>query len=330
MVDSFRRINYSLRPAKHAERSMLCDVFRRLAHFQPVETYRYVGFGSVWFSDFVLFHRALGIRDMLSIEQAVQSQPRFEANKPFAISMDFRPSSQALPELDYDRPQFIWLDYDDPITLDMVNDVAAVARRASSGTVLVVSVQCVRPPDITEAERELANDPNAASATDRFATRMNADGVARIGSGLEREQLSNWAFGDLSRSLFYAEVERILQNRRLTTPDQSVSYQKICDFEYEDGAKMTTLALIFYKEEDTDKVAACHFDNLEFLEPDGQAVFIPTPKLTPREFRQLESQLPLPQGIQLDIGHIPLGETRRFADLYRYFPNFVAAANGFG
>lgn len=325
MADSFRRIDYSLRPAKHAERRMLCDVFRRLTHFQPVETYRYVGFGSVWFSDFVLFHRALGIRDMLSIEQAVQSQSRFEANKPFAINIDFRSSSLVLPELDYDRRQFIWLDYDDPITLDMVNDVAAIARRASSGTVMVVSVQCVRPPDVAEADRELTRDPNAPSATDRFATRMNADGVARVGSDLEREQLSNWAFGELSRSIFYEEIDRILENRRLATPERALSYRRICDFEYEDGAKMTTLALIFHNEEDNDKVDACCFENLEFLNPDGGAVFIPTPKLTPREFRYLESQLPLPDGAQLDIEHIPVGETRNFAELYRYFPKFVAA-----
>ncbi len=325
MVDSFRRIDYSLRPAKHAERRMLCDVFRRLAHFQPVETYRYIGFGSVWFSDFVLFHRALGVRNMLSIEQAVQSRPRFEANKPFAIDIDFRSSSLVLPELDYAQRQFIWLDYDDPITLDMVNDVAAIARRASSGTVLVVSVQCVRPPDVVEADREMLSDVNAPSATDRFATRMNADGVGRIGSDLERDQLSNWAFGDLSRSIFYEEVERILENRRLANPESAISYRKICDFEYEDGAKMTTIALIFHSEEEADKVDACRFDNLEFLHPNGDAVFIPTPKLTPREFRQLESQLPLPAGGELNIGHIPIGETRRFAELYRYFPTFVAA-----
>ena len=324
MTDSFRRIDYSLRPAKHAERRMLCDVFRRLAHFQPVETYRYVGFGSVWFSDFVLFHRALGVRNMLSIEQAVRSRHRFEANKPFAIDIDFRASSLVLPDLDYTQRQFIWLDYDDPITLDMVNDVAAIARRASSGTVLVVSVQCVRPPDVSEAERELAVDPNAMSATHRFAARMSADDVTRVESNLEREQLSNWAFGELSRSIFYAEIERILQERRLSTPELAVSYRSICDFEYEDGAKMTTLTIIFYNDEDAEKVGACHFENLEFLHPDGEAVFIPTPKLTPREFRQLESQLPLAGNAQLDIGHIPIGETRRFADLYRYFPNFVS------
>lgn len=325
MVDSFRRIDYSLRPAKHAERRMLADVFRRLSHFQPVETYRYVGFGSVWFSDFVLFHRSLGVRDMLSIEQAVASQRRFEANRPFAIEMDFRSSSLVLPELDYTRRQFIWLDYDDPITLDMVADVAMIARRACSGTVLVVSVQCMKAPDVADAEREMLRDENAMGPMERFASRMSADGVDRVSSDIEREQLSGWAFGDLSRSIFYEEVERVLEDRRLATPNYAVSCRTICDFEYEDGAKMTTLTLIFHSDEEEVTVDACGFDDLEFLDPLGGAVYIPTPKLTPREFRQLESQLPLSPGVQLEIGHIPITETRRFADMYRYFPTFVAA-----
>src|SRR3546814_2772121 len=96
MKDSFRRIDYSVRPAKHAERRMLCDVFRKLAAFDPVEQYRYVGFGSVWFSDFILFHRALGVRHMLSIEQAVASKNRFEANRPFNLDIDFRTSTLVL------------------------------------------------------------------------------------------------------------------------------------------------------------------------------------------------------------------------------------------
>lgn len=77
MSGSFRRIDYSLRPAKHAERRMMCDVFRRLRPFGRVEDYMYVGFGSVWFSDFSLFHRALGIRDMLSIEKERSAEQRF-------------------------------------------------------------------------------------------------------------------------------------------------------------------------------------------------------------------------------------------------------------
>lgn len=62
-------VGYSLRPAKHVERRILCDAFRRRSKFASVESYQYVGFGSVWFSDFSLFHRQLGIGKMISIER---------------------------------------------------------------------------------------------------------------------------------------------------------------------------------------------------------------------------------------------------------------------
>src|ERR1700712_3390037 len=68
LAGSFKKIDYRLRPAKHAERVMLCDLFRRM-RFSPPETYQYVGFGSVAFIDFRLVHRTLGIRQMISIEE---------------------------------------------------------------------------------------------------------------------------------------------------------------------------------------------------------------------------------------------------------------------
>jgi hypothetical protein len=101
MSASFRRIDYSLRPAKHAERRMLCDIFRRLRPFGRIEDYVYVGFGSVWFSDFALFHRALGIKRMISIEQAETARDRIEANKPFQIPVIYNQSTNVLPTLDW-------------------------------------------------------------------------------------------------------------------------------------------------------------------------------------------------------------------------------------
>lgn len=65
MPGSYRIINYPLRPAKAIERRMLCAAFERLHPFQRIERYRYVGFGSIYFSDFQLLHRQLGITDML-------------------------------------------------------------------------------------------------------------------------------------------------------------------------------------------------------------------------------------------------------------------------
>lgn len=100
-MSSFRKINYSLRPAKHAERKMMGEIFRRAAAFSALETYRYVGLGSVWFSDFSLYHKMLGIGEMVSIERATGCKARFEANRPFNIEMRFKPTTEALPELDW-------------------------------------------------------------------------------------------------------------------------------------------------------------------------------------------------------------------------------------
>ena len=255
--DSFRSIDYSLRPAKYAERRMLCDIFRRLSSFSPVENYRYVGLGSVWFSDFILFHRALGIRNMLSIERSVASKSRFEANKPYWIDIDFRSSTHVLPGLDYSGKNFLWLDYDDTITFDMLLDVSAIASRIQSGSALALSVQCVRAPDVAEATRARETDPSALSAVERFRARMQGD---RVSPDIQETDLAGWSFGKLSRELFYAEIDRVLANRKMSNPDDDLTYRTICDFEYEDGAKMTTLAVVFYTKADEQKLNACRFE----------------------------------------------------------------------
>src|SRR5713226_44985 len=104
MTSSFKKINYALRPAKHAARRMLCEVFGRVHPFQPVDQYVYVGFGSVWFQDFILFHRNLGVRDMISIERDAAARERIEANKPFrTVTVHYRKASQVLPGLDWRR-----------------------------------------------------------------------------------------------------------------------------------------------------------------------------------------------------------------------------------
>ena len=139
MTASFRNVDYSLRPAKHAERKMLSEIFRRLRPFDSGRgLHAYVGFGSLWFSDFSLFHRALGIRDMTSIEREKHAQARIDANRPYStIKMHYDESAVVLPQLDWSKKSFVWLDYDDPITTDMLLDVQTVANHAVSGTVLM-------------------------------------------------------------------------------------------------------------------------------------------------------------------------------------------------
>jgi hypothetical protein len=315
MSASFRKIDYSLRPAKHAERRMLCDVFRRLTPFGRVEEYVYVGFGSIWFSDFILMHRALGIKKMISIEQHSAAQRRIEDNKPFRIPVIYQQSKDALPDLDWSAKQFLWLDYDDTISTDMLLDMRLATGLASSGTVLTVSVQCSRAPQLAEAERE-----GGLSGLDRF---INTFGRERIPPATTSEHLFGWQFGELSRKMLLQEIDAELARRNAPNAANPFCFSPICEIEYEDGAKMTTFVGVFHAEKDKDLVQSCHFDGLDFLRPDGRPVRIVVPKLTVREFKRLETQLPLPDGGALELGTIPGTDAQHFVEMYRYLPNFA-------
>ena len=63
---------------------------------------------------------------------------------------------------------------------------------------------------------------------------------------------------------------------------------------------------------------------LDFLRIGNELIDIQVPKLTIKELRYLENQLPLAQGQSLLLeGDIPQSEANAFAKLYRYLPNFA-------
>ena len=124
MPGGYEIINYSIRPAKSIERKMLCEAFRRLSEFGSLDSYRYLGFGSTYFSDFALFYRLLGLRNMISIEKDAANSQRFEFNRPFrCIDVKFSHSNDALPTLPWNERTIGWFDYDDKLDAGLLADV---------------------------------------------------------------------------------------------------------------------------------------------------------------------------------------------------------------
>ena len=296
---------------------MLSEIFRSLRPFQSVEEYSYVGLGSVWFSDFILFHRALGVKRMLSIEREVTAKSRIDANIPFkAVEVDYRESAKVLPELDWTNRSFVWLDYDDPLVPGMLLDAGTVAARARSGSVLAISVQCQKAKQIDESTA----DPDGPPAFSRF---LNAFGKEAIPPEASEEDLLGWPFARLTEKMIRYRIEASLAVRNLgAQPDSVMTFRPICQINYEDGAKMATMVGIFAEVKDYHLIDSCGFDQLDFMPATGCVIKIEVPILTVREIRHLERQLP--QNITaLDLGAIPQKDARHFAELYRYFPNFA-------
>lgn len=144
MTGSFEKIDYRLRPAKHAERLMLVELVRRM-RFEHIDQYRYIGMGSIGFVDHRVFHRGLGLSDMISIEAASDEsvQERFIKNVPLAcIDLKFGHTSEILPKLNFDKKMCLLAGLRRPSFLQYVrrhsHDWLALAKRFISGSDLRV------------------------------------------------------------------------------------------------------------------------------------------------------------------------------------------------
>lgn len=320
MKPSFQIIDYALRPAKHTERRMLCDIFRRLAFFNRLTDYTYVGFGGIAFSDFVLFHKALGIRDMISIEREVAAAKRISENKPFnSIRVVNKSSSEVLPALSWKKPHILWLDYDDPLNTEMLLDVATVASHASSGTFLTLSFACVQAPEIDIAKREGGN------SFERFTTTFGKD---RIPDNADEVDLRGWKYGQLGKKMLFREIQSKLAIRNIGLQEsKKLEFREVCTIEYSDGAKMVSIAGVFVSEEDSNTFDMCEFKQLDFMPKKRVPIRIDVPKLTLREIKALEVQLPLKEKAKLNHQSIPKKDADSFVKLYRYLPNFSVLEN---
>lgn len=311
MARSYERINYSLRPAKNIQRKMLAAVFQRLNHFGRLKSYRYIGFGSTFFSDFSLFHKTLGIVKMLSIERDVDRKERFESNKPFqCIEMDFRESNAALPALDWNQKTILWLDYDDKLTSSVLTDVQFFCSSAPGGSVIVVTVNA-EPDDLESDKLKLMRD---------------RVGPAKLPQGTEAADLEGWELAKTSRAIMTTEIEDTIRQRNGALPGATkLEYHQLFNFHYADGAKMLTIGGVICEEGQSPELDSCDFTNMEFVKTEAEPFHIEVPSLTFKELRVLDRALPHGDLVEGAPPGVPQVDVDRYAQVYRYFPTFVDA-----
>lgn len=309
MPGSYENINYALRPAKHIERKMLCESFRLLSEFAAVDSYRYVGFGSIYFSDFELIHRSLNIRDMISIERDAEKKNRFEFNKPFGcISMEYEESNVVLPNLEWDRKTILWLDYDGKLDSSVLADITTFCVNASSGSVIVISV----------------NADNRANRTGAIDDLIKSVGQDKVPADIEDRDLSGWNTGQTYRRIINNEIKDALASRNgVKDKDSRLTYRQLFNFEYADGAKMLTIGGILYEEGQKGHFDKCNFKRLAHTKMATKPYRIDVPLLTYRELLYLSQRLPKPGISRLKKLGIPSKDLASYGKVYRHFPMFA-------
>jgi len=317
---SFREFDYRLRPAKCVERKMLCEAFRQLSFFAPVENYRYIGFGSTAFTDFILIHKTLAITDMISIEKRADYETRFEFNRPFqCIQIKYGSSNDVLPELAWNKKAIVWLDYEGHLTDSELRDVAYIVMNAVSGSMLVVSLNVGNYKLSPTRIRKLGLQE------DRLEKLKKDVGSEKVPGKILGKDLEGRNMAHTFCRLIMNEIDQVLRDRNgLCSAEHKLEYQPLFNFHYSDQAKMLTVGGVLYEKQDEATLQQCQFGNLDFVSIDATPYAIEVPVLTPREQRYLDKKLP--QGaIEEAIESVGLteDEIQNYARVYRYCPMFV-------
>jgi hypothetical protein len=290
---------------------MLVDICRRLRFF-PLEDYQYIGFGGVAFVDFRLFHKGLGIRHMVSIQNTsdLSAQSRFAANKPFnCIKMLFGKSSEVLKKIAFKRPTIVWLDFDSLLNSDMCIDLEVLAtQRLPVGSVVFVSFQVQVPQDATETENFIEREgPTFGSLSEKQVGDVSSNLIAEAGRKTFFDRLSI-ALGDADAGLSESK-------RRFA--------EQVAFFRYSDGAKMATVGWIICNEGKKEVLKQCQLDKSPLVRSRDSHYEIKVPILTPHEVRLLEKRLTKKGTAANAPSWLPKKEKTSFESCHRFLPDFA-------
>ncbi len=141
---SWENVHYEFRPAKQVERRMLIHAFTALmeAGF-PISKYKYTGLGSIYFIDFAMFHRYLGINQFLSVESNMSIPKRVKFNRPSScIEVAMGDIADFIPNLSPYSQHILWLDFDGLLTKEMLETVHLAAAQLSHGSIFSDDCRC--------------------------------------------------------------------------------------------------------------------------------------------------------------------------------------------
>ena len=306
---SFESVNYLLRPNKNVERKLIAATLQKLTTQFEIDRYRYVGFGSMWFADFVLLHRMLGIDDMVTIESEKSREKRVRFNRPFAcIDVKMGHAADWLGEVVTGKRTITWLDYDGPLADATSGDLELAIGAMAIGSLLLTTVNA----RVDQLNDKFSDDKRLKPIEYLIKLFENTE-LASVEPRLTRNH-----FPLLAIELLHERLTSIVLSRK-----PECEYRPIWSFWYADGSDMITVGGMV-----ADRTAAVALDasgvrTLPYAT--GQDVFrIELPVLTEKEKRALDRLLPCPQPLDTKKVEFELRpkEVEAYQRFYLQYPVF--------
>lgn len=304
--ESYLKVQYELRPAKQVERRMIIDALHKLVFVGfDIEEYKYVGLGSIYFIDFILFHKFLGIKKMISAEFSNSIQKRVHFNKPYDfIEIFYNPIGEIIPTLNKEIQHFLWLDYDYKLDTDIIADVKSAATFLSKGSILVVTVD-VEPP-----ENEYEGPENWKDYFEKIA-----------GDYLGITQVKDFAKTKLPFHNIHILYKAILDG----LSGRDIDFYPIFNFSYADGHEMITIGGILGAETELRRIQASKISETAYsrMNLNDPPYRIEIPKVTRKERLYLDSHMPCSNNWTPELFEFDQGSIRAYREIYRFFPAFA-------
>lgn len=311
---SFETINYALRPNKCVERKIIFETLMGLSSTFDFSKYQYLGMGSMWFVDFILAHKNLGIEDLISFELAEYS-PRAVFNRPYNNIKVFAGAvADGITTIDWTKPAIVWLDYDSgPENPAVFEDSATVASKINAGSILMVTVNAHMgriPAQNAEGEK-----------LDRHQGLASLLGDAAP-SAEEFQHINLKNYHNVLATCLTRHIERA--HRRSGRGGKFISF---LNYYYKDNAPMITVGGMFVDEhhEEALKANRC-FSGSKYIGPGLYPIQVPP--LTHRERISLDALLPTTESLKegdilKQLGfQLPQSQLDDYAKFYKLYPSY--------
>jgi hypothetical protein len=308
---SYEKFNYLTRPSKQVERKLFVEALHRLANVgYSIYDYTYVGFGSIFYADFILFHEYLYIDKMICVE-ASDIPKRMALNKPFKfVQLAMKDVSDLIPELSRTRKYVVWLDYDHGLNADTLQDIDGLVQRLCPGSFLLVTVDAeLRLP--RAGRGEVLSDVDREQ---RLLDMYRQDFGHLLIHEIESSQLTQ---NELPR-LLARIIRSQIQASMIARPDQQ--FFQLFNFKYADGAQMLTIGGLIDDRGARQRLAQAQVWNLDYVKRGEVPLAISVPPLTVREKQLIDSKIDRPPRSPKILFELNRNQLRNYVRFYRHYP----------
>ena len=308
---SFDKFNYTLRPSKQVERKLIVELLHKLSIEIPdydFGSYTYLGLGSVYYTDFVLFHKYLYIDRMICAESE-NIPKRMTFNRPYDfIDLHMQPVSDVIPKLERDIRHLVWLDYDTGISEEQLWDIGGAIRVLAPGSFILITVDGEpRIPDDLE-ESEMSRDERKEVAVSRLEETFGS----LFPEPLRVRDFTPHAFPEVLATIIGNQLREAAKGR------DNLEFAQLVNFRYKDGAQMVSLGGLVDCPERITSVRSSRVMDLTFVNEGATPLAISVPPLTAREKLWLDQQ---PEDAELAF-EVEESMVRSFRQYRRYYPSY--------